>query len=101
MRITYYRFNLCRERREVWKRRAIQVHLLDVGDLLVVEAALRANIERQKVLLTVSRSVYIKLCRFNLNIYAGSQFLKDFRFKKANIERIIEMINWVGVTSRN
>lgn len=101
MQITDYRINGCRRRRTIWRRRAEQGILFDIPNEIVLKATTRANDEHKNVMLMRLRTRHVRTSAFNLNLASDHECLVLYRFKKRDIGRIAEMIDFLGVTIRN
>lgn len=101
MRIVDYSISRCRHRRAVWQTRATEALLLELPEQIVLFAAHKAQKEHSNINLILHRSRYLRSTMFNLNALSEMQSLRDFRFKKADVGRLCEMIDWNGPTTRN
>lgn len=101
MRITDYRINRCRRRRNIWCQRTTELLLLDMPVEVVVTAMQAANKEHAQVLLMMRRSRTVMTTVFNLNAFSEQECLILYRFKKHDIGRLTDMIDFSGVTDRN
>lgn len=101
MRIAGFTITKCKNRQDVWRRRTIEVFLLVLDDVIVMHALQRANIYCGEVLRMNPRTRHVCSIQFNLNSISDNQYLKDFRFKKAKVGRIIDMIGLSDKTNCN
>lgn len=101
MRITDFSISRWRYLQEQWKLCAVQALVLGLLDEMVIRAAKNAAVEHDNVNEMLTRTCQVRVVVFNLNSLSYQKSLRDFRFKKADVGRIIEMHELGGFTSRN
>lgn len=85
----------------MWKVRALDAIALDLPPVLIMTAVRKVVIEHKNVTRLLARSSAIRSTVFNLNAFSDHQSLRDFRFKKCDVGRICDMVDWSGVSSRS
>lgn len=74
---------------------------LDVGEEATVQAVMKANENYVQVKLLMRRTKFIRGITFNFNILSEKACLTDYRFKRSDIARIMNMVQWCESTERN
>lgn len=101
MSITDYNAGRCRACRRAWCLGAIDSLLLDVPDDVTGVCVRAAKEEHDDIQEFMLCSRAIRTTHFNINLLSERECLGYFRFKKRNINRICDLINYEAVKIRN
>lgn len=101
MRISDFTISRCSYRREQWKLRSVHALVLGLPDEMVITTAQREAVGHGNANMMLTQTRELRCVVFNINALSDQQSLWDFRFKKTDVGRIKEMIEWGGVASQN
>jgi len=73
----------------------------DLPEEIVFELAKHADAASLDLRNLNLRLSHIRLANFSLETFSEEQCLKYFRFRKADIRKVAEIINWGGITEHN
>lgn len=94
MRIRDYSIGKHRQRREVWKKRAMEALRLPLSPNLCLFAVEKAEREHEQVRKLLQRRRHVRTSSFNTNFYSEQQCLRDFRFRSENVGMISDMLDF-------
>lgn len=75
--------------------------LLDLDTDIVLYTLAMESVEHREYTLMRQRSERVRQMTFNLDSISDHQCLTDYRFTKADIRRIANLVNWPEITTRN
>ena len=101
MRITDFIVSKRRKHVKLWMRRAMEALVFDLEDKIILMAIRNVHKHQTEVKRLKLRSRHITNTVFNLNAFSAHTCMVNLRFKKQDINRLCELIEWPGVSTRN
>ena len=101
MRITDFRLQKHLVAARKWQRRVCQALLLELDDGTVLVGQLHKRRHRHEIKRIKLRSRFISHVLFNLYALSEKECLENYKFKKADLVHISNMIGWNSRSERN